>query len=167
MSTNAYPEPILWRKSPLPHHATWWSSVRAEAAIEFGHFQVLFRPPRLLADGAPVEIGTRGFDLLLLLLEAHGALVTKRELLNRVWLSVVVSQENLKVHVSALRKILGRGVRPIRCAVGQRSLSSPLLAYMAAVIGLVAVGVVLDMFGGVRRPSGWTAALRRWLGVPV
>jgi hypothetical protein len=107
MSTDAYPEPILWRKSPLPHHATWWSSVTAEAAIEFGHFQVLFRPPRLLADGAPVEIGTRGFDLLLLLLEAHGALVTKRELLNRVWPSAVVSQENLKVHVSALRKILG------------------------------------------------------------
>src|ERR1700730_7313650 len=104
MNTNAYPEPVLWRKSPLPHHATWWSSVSAEAAIEFGRFRVLLRRRRLLADGVPVEIATRTFELLLALLEADGALGTKKELLNRVWPSVVVSEENLKVHVSALRK---------------------------------------------------------------
>jgi DNA-binding winged helix-turn-helix (wHTH) protein len=91
MNTNDYPEPVLWRKSPLPHHATWWSSVSAEAAIEFGRFRVLLRRRRLLADDVPVEIGTRTFDLLLALLEADGALVTKKELLNRVWPSVVVS----------------------------------------------------------------------------
>jgi DNA-binding winged helix-turn-helix (wHTH) protein len=107
MNTNAYPEMALWRKSSLPHHATWRSSVSAEAAIEFGRFRVLLRPRRLLADGVPVEIGTRAFDLLLVLLEADGALVTKKELLNRVWPSVVVSEENLKVHVSVLRKALG------------------------------------------------------------
>jgi len=83
MNTNAYPEPVLWRKSPLPHHATCWSSVRADAAIEFGRFRVLLRRRRLLADGVPVELGTRAFDLLLVLLEADGALVTKEELLNR------------------------------------------------------------------------------------
>src|SRR5437879_2124427 len=107
MNTNTYPQPVLWRKSPLPHHATWWSSVRGEASIEFGRFRVLLRRRRLLADGVPVELGTRAFDLLLVLLEADGALVTKQELLNRVWPSVVVSDENLKVHVSVLRKALG------------------------------------------------------------
>src|ERR1700730_14955312 len=89
MNTNAYPKPVLWRKSPVPHHATWWSSVRAEAAIEFGRFRVLLRRRRLLADGVPVELGTRAFDLLLVLLEADGALVTKEELLNRVWSGIV------------------------------------------------------------------------------
>jgi hypothetical protein len=114
MNTNAYPEPVLWRKSSLPHHATWWSSVSAEAAIEFGRFRVLFRRRQLLADGVPVELGTRAFDLLLVLLGADGALVTKEELLNRVWPGIVVSQENLKVQISALRKALGANRNLIR-----------------------------------------------------
>jgi DNA-binding winged helix-turn-helix (wHTH) protein len=107
MNTNAYPEPVLWRKSPLPHHATWWSSVSAEAATEFGRFRVLLRRRRLLADGVPVELGTRTFDLLLVLLEADGKLVAKGELLSRVWPGIVVCEQNLKVHISALRKALG------------------------------------------------------------
>ena len=41
MNTNAYSEPVLWRKSPVPHHATWCSSVKAEATIEFGCFRML------------------------------------------------------------------------------------------------------------------------------
>jgi DNA-binding winged helix-turn-helix (wHTH) protein len=119
MNTNAYPEPVLWRKSPLPHHATWWSSVSAEAAIEFGRFRVLLRRRRLLADGVPAELGTRAFDLLLVLLEADGALVTKEELLRRVWPGIFVSAQNLKVHVSALRKALGADRDLIRTEFGQ------------------------------------------------
>jgi len=107
MNTNAYPEPALWRKNPLPQHATCGSSVRVDTVLEFGRFRVLLRRRRLLADGVPVEIGTRAFDLLLVLLEADGALVTKEELLNRVWLGIVVSEENLKVQISASRKALG------------------------------------------------------------
>src|SRR5260370_30616505 len=119
MNTNAYPEPVLWRKSPAPHHATWWSAVRAEAAIEFGRFRVLLRRRRLLADGVPVELGPRAFDLLLVLLEADGALVTKKELLRRVWLGIVVSEENLKVQVSALRKALGADRDLVRTEFGR------------------------------------------------
>src|ERR1700758_4972904 len=119
MNTNAYPEPVLWRKSPLPHRATWWSSASAEAAIEFGRFRVLLRRRRLLADGVPVELGTRAFDILLVLLEADGALVTKSELLSGVWPGVIVSEENLKVHVSALRKALGADRDLIRTEFGR------------------------------------------------
>jgi DNA-binding winged helix-turn-helix (wHTH) protein len=119
MNTNAYPAPVLWRKSPLPHHETSWSSVSAEAAIGFGRFRVLLRRRQLLADGVPVELGTRAFDLLLALLEADGALVTKEELLSRVWSSVVVSPENLKVHVSALRQALGADRDLIRTEFGR------------------------------------------------
>jgi DNA-binding winged helix-turn-helix (wHTH) protein len=118
MNTNAYPEPVLWCKSPLPHHATGWSSVSGEAPIEFGRIRVLLRRRRLLADGVAVELGTRAFDLLLVLLEADGALVTKKELLDRVWPSVVVSEENLKVQISALRKALGADRHLIRTEFG-------------------------------------------------
>ena len=119
MNTNAYPETALWRKSPLPHHATWWSPGRADAAIEFGRFRVLLRRRWLLADGVPVELGTRAFDLLLVLLKVDGALVTKDELLNRVWPDTVVSEENLKVQISALRKALGADRNLIRTEFGR------------------------------------------------
>ena len=119
MNTNAYPEPVLWRKSPLPHHATWWSSVKPDAAIEFRRFRVLLRRRRLLADGVPVELGTRAFDLLLVLLEADGALVTKQELLNRAWPGTVVSEENLNVQISVLRKALGADRNLIRTEFGR------------------------------------------------
>ena len=112
-------EPALWRKTPVPHHTTWWSSVSAEAAIEFGRFRMLLRRRQLLADGVPIEIGTRAFDLLLVLLESDGALITKEELLNRVWPSVVVSEENLKVQISALRKALGADRDLIRTEFGR------------------------------------------------
>jgi DNA-binding winged helix-turn-helix (wHTH) protein len=119
MDANAYLEPALWRKSALPDNASWWSSGRTEAAIEFGRFRVLLRRRWLLTDGVPVELGTRAFDLLLVLLKADGALVTKNELLNRVWSDIVVSEENLKVQISALRKALGTDRNLIRTEFGR------------------------------------------------
>jgi DNA-binding winged helix-turn-helix (wHTH) protein len=119
MNTNAYPEPALWRKSALSERATSWSSARADAVLELGRFRVLLRRRRLLADGVPVELGTRAFDLLLVLLEADGALVTKEELLNRVWPGIVVSEESLKVQICALRKALGADRNLIRTEFGR------------------------------------------------
>jgi DNA-binding winged helix-turn-helix (wHTH) protein len=92
---------------PLQYDVDRSSSPRADAALEFGRFRVLLRQRQLLADGVPVELGTRAFDLFLILLEAGGSLVTKEELLSRGWPGIVVSEENLKVQVSALRKALG------------------------------------------------------------
>jgi DNA-binding winged helix-turn-helix (wHTH) protein len=119
MNTNAYLEPALWHKRALPARATCRSPVRADAAIVFGRFRVLLRGRRLLADGVPVELGTRAFDLLLALLEADGSLVTKEELMSRVWPGIVVSEENLKVQISALRKALGVERDVIRTEFGR------------------------------------------------
>src|SRR5712672_4745807 len=83
------------------------SPAAADATVAFGRFRVLLRRRQLVADGVPIELGTRAFDLLLVLLEADGSLVTKEELISRVWPGIVVSEENLKVQVSALRKALG------------------------------------------------------------
>ena len=62
----------------------------------------------MLAGGDPIVVGPRAFDLLLALLERPGQLVTKEELLERAWPKLIVEENNLQVHVSALRKILGR-----------------------------------------------------------
>jgi DNA-binding response OmpR family regulator len=84
MQTNAYPMDGLRGRDPLQRATNWVSRATGDASIEFGRFRVLLRRRRLLVDGVPVALGTRAFDLLLVLLEADGALVTKEELLNRV-----------------------------------------------------------------------------------
>ena len=68
---------------------------------------ILLRRRQLLADGVPVELGTRACEVLLALMEADGALVTKEELLRRVWPGNVVSEGNLKVQMSVLRSAPG------------------------------------------------------------
>jgi DNA-binding winged helix-turn-helix (wHTH) protein len=107
MKTNTHSQPVLWHENPALPGANRSSPAIRDAALEFGRFRVLLRQRQLLADGVPVELGTRAFDLLLALLEADGLLLTKEELVSRVWPDVVVSEENLKVQVSALRKALG------------------------------------------------------------
>jgi DNA-binding response OmpR family regulator len=72
--------------------------------IRLGRFRVL---PRAL-DGRPVELGSRAFDLLMVLIRSPGVLLTKNEILSRVWPDVVVEQNNLKVQMAALRKVLNQ-----------------------------------------------------------
>ena len=108
MAMNIRRKPSARRRNPLPGRASWSRRATAASAdLEFGRFRVLLRRRQLLADGVPVELGTRAFDLLLALLEADGSLVTKEALMSQVWPGVVVSEGNLKFQVSALRKALG------------------------------------------------------------
>ena len=119
MRINTYAEPALGRKNPPPRDANRSSRPAANTALEFGRFRVLVRQKQLVADGVPVDLGTRAFDLLLVLLEADGSLVTKDELLNRVWPGIVVADENLKVQIFALRKALGDDHDFIRTEFGR------------------------------------------------
>nr|WP_208411815.1 winged helix-turn-helix domain-containing protein [Sphingomonas naasensis] len=59
--------------------------------------------------GEPVEIGGRSFDLLVVLTEQPGRVLSKRELLKRVWTDVVVEDGSLRFHMAGLRKLLGDG----------------------------------------------------------
>jgi DNA-binding response OmpR family regulator len=77
-----------------------------DAAIRLGRFRVLPRARQFLVDEQPVDLGGRAFDLLMVLIKAHGKLVTKSEILARVWPDTVVEESNLQVQVSALRKVL-------------------------------------------------------------
>jgi predicted ATPase/DNA-binding winged helix-turn-helix (wHTH) protein len=75
--------------------------------VEFGRFRLDAHRRELLADGLPVPIGSRAFDILVALVEAGGALVTKDELLHSVWSGTVVEEHNLQFQISTLRKALG------------------------------------------------------------
>ncbi len=73
----------------------------------FGRFELQPATRQLLADGQPVDLGARAFDLLVTLVERPGELLTKDALLERVWPGLVVEENNLQVQISSLRKALG------------------------------------------------------------
>jgi DNA-binding winged helix-turn-helix (wHTH) protein len=57
----------------------------APGAVEFGRFRLLPHRRELHADGVALELGSRAFDILMVLIQARGGLVTKDEFLSRVW----------------------------------------------------------------------------------
>ncbi len=78
--------------------------------ICFGPFCLSPGARLLTRHGEPVEIGGRSFDLLVVLTEQPGRVLSKRELLKRVWSDVVVEDGSLRFHMAGLRKLLGDGV---------------------------------------------------------
>ena len=108
-----------WPRDNLSIAGDRSSREAAEATLEFGRFRVLLRQRQLVAEGVPIELGTRALDLLLVLLDADGSLVTKDELMSRVWPGIVVAEENLKTQIFALRKALGEDRDFIRTEFGR------------------------------------------------
>ena len=78
-------------------------------AYVFGPFRLLPLERRLLEGERAVRLGSRAMDLLLALLERAGDIVDKHELLALVWPNAVVDDATLRVHLAALRKVLGDG----------------------------------------------------------
>jgi DNA-binding winged helix-turn-helix (wHTH) protein len=79
----------------------------APAGIAFGRFLLLPHRRELLADGRPVKLGGRAFDVLMVLIEARGAVVSKDALMARVWPDRIVEENNLQWQISALRAAFG------------------------------------------------------------
>ncbi|RQZ19722.1 transcriptional regulator [Burkholderia sp. Bp9031] len=74
--------------------------------IRIGTLHVFLDRREILSNGKPVRIGSRAFEILELLIRADGALVSKNEIMERVWPHTVVEENNLQVHIAALRKAL-------------------------------------------------------------
>jgi predicted ATPase/DNA-binding winged helix-turn-helix (wHTH) protein len=91
----------------------------APESLAFGRFQVLPHRRELLADGQPIELGGRAFDLLMALIDARGAVVSKDALMARVWPGRVVEENNLQAHISALRAAFGPERELIRTVSGR------------------------------------------------
>ena len=117
---------------------SWTRSLRLTSFV-FGRFRLHRRGGDLLrqdATGAwaPVEIGTRAVDVLAVLIERRGELVSRDEIMRAVWPGTVVEEHNLTVQISALRRVLdedhehgsciktipGRGYRLVSAITGRR-----------------------------------------------
>jgi len=77
--------------------------------ISFGPFRLLPTQFLLLEGDKALPLGSRALEILTVLLERAGELVSKQELMARVWPNVFVEPANLTVHMSALRRTLRDG----------------------------------------------------------
>src|SRR5262249_868129 len=117
-------------------------------------------------DGAlvPVAIGSRGLDILTLLVTRHGKLVSKDEIMTAVWPGAVVEDSNLPTQISALRRILDRG-RPngssIQTVSGRGYRFVAPVTYAAADAMRVASPMGPEAAAGLPARSKWAAASRR------
>ncbi len=73
----------------------------------FGDFELDGSKRLLLKQGNPVALNSKTLDLLLVLVENHGSVLSRDELLDKVWANQFVEENNLAVQISALRKIFG------------------------------------------------------------
>jgi predicted ATPase len=94
-----------------------------EQVLVFGSFQLFRERKMLLEDLRPVRLGGRALDLLVALVERAGEVVGKNELIAYAWPNTVVEENNLRVHIAAIRKLLGddgqRGARFIINVAGR------------------------------------------------
>jgi len=87
--------------------------------LAFGRFQVLPERRELLADGRPVKLGGRAFDLLMALIEPRGAVVSKDALMARAWPGRIIEENSLAAQISALRAAFGAERELIRSVPGR------------------------------------------------
>jgi predicted ATPase/DNA-binding winged helix-turn-helix (wHTH) protein len=77
--------------------------------LAFGPYRLLLEKRVLLQGDKPLHLGSRALEILTALAERSGELVTKEELVARVWPNTFVEEGNLRVHIAALRRALGNG----------------------------------------------------------
>ena len=88
---------------------------------QFREFTLDVGERRLARGEVPVRLSPKAQDLLVMLVRQPGRLLTKDELLARIWPDAFVEESILTVHVSAVRKALGDDARPRRTSRPSRA----------------------------------------------
>lgn len=91
-------------------------------AISFGPFRLIPQERLVFVGDEALDIGSRAFEILLALVSRPAQIITKAEFNELVWPNTVVEEVNLRVHIAALRKALGKytgGFRCIQCVAGR------------------------------------------------
>jgi len=85
------------------------ASQRSPAYVSFGPFKLFVEQRLLERSGVPLHLGGRALEILIVLVERANKVVSKEELLERVWPNVAVDEGSLRVQIAAIRKMLGEG----------------------------------------------------------
>ncbi|WP_165186041.1 ATP-binding protein [Caulobacter soli] len=135
-----------------------FAAAAGEKVYSFGDYRLIPQRQLLLRGAFPVRIGTRALDLLQLLVERQGELVSKEQLIGFAWPGTFVHESNLKVNIASLRRALpqarselpyivtvpGRGYRfvaPVRIDLEQKP------PVIASPVGLDNLPPPHDLFG--------------------
>jgi len=79
----------------------------ASSSLVFADYEVFPEQRVVRRRGEDLPLGDRAFDILTLLAMRAGELVTKREMLEKVWPGLFVSEANLRAQIALLRAALG------------------------------------------------------------
>lgn len=82
---------------------------RETRVYSFGPFRLLPAQRLLLNGDLPIRVGSRALEILVALIERAGEVVSKEELIARVWPETCVEEANLKVQIAALRRAFQTG----------------------------------------------------------
>src|ERR1044072_1076061 len=82
-------------------------SRNSKRIYEFGPFQLDPANRRLLKGGEPIPLKPKVFSVLVVLVESSKDVVSKDELMKKVWPDTNVQEDNLTQSISVLRKALG------------------------------------------------------------
>jgi DNA-binding winged helix-turn-helix (wHTH) protein len=85
-----------------------------ETSIAFGDFRLLPGKRLLLKSGVPVNVGARAFDVLVMLAERPGEVISRKEIEARAYPGLTVGEGALRFQIAALRKALGDGRDELR-----------------------------------------------------
>src|SRR6476620_10786135 len=85
------------------------ATAQAKQELSFGPFTLLVNERLLTKAGKPVDLGGRALDILIVLISAPNEVVSKKDLMARVWPDVTVEEGSLRFHMASLRKTLGDG----------------------------------------------------------
>src|SRR5512138_1425466 len=80
-----------------------------ERIFRFGAFELRAERGQLLNSGVPVSLGSRAIAILALLAERAGTVVSVQEITSHVWPNLFIQDNNLRVHLTAIRRALRTG----------------------------------------------------------
>jgi predicted ATPase/DNA-binding winged helix-turn-helix (wHTH) protein len=86
----------------------------AADGLSFGPFHLAPSERLLTKEGAPLVLGSRALDILIVLISTPNEIVSKKDLMSRVWPDVIVEEGSLRFHMASLRKALGDGMEGAR-----------------------------------------------------
>ena len=124
--------------------------------IAFGNTLVSLERREVVQDGQLLRLGGRAFDILAVLIEANGGIISNDELIEKVWGGTVVEDNNLQVHISGLRKALGHDAQLIQTVPrrGYRLIPPSIQAGQEAVLQETALRVFVRKDQAIRDDQG-------------
>lgn len=103
---------MQWARRTRFQHVKCMNSLRelnSDTVLRFGPYAFHLQQRLILEGDRPLRMGGRALDILQVLVEHAGTVVSKDELIARVWPTSVVEEISLRVHIAALRRALGDG----------------------------------------------------------